>query len=56
MLGQQPSQRGDVPVVNRLDGGDRERILGVEDHHIGVAIHTAHRTASAQARRQHNLV
>jgi hypothetical protein len=37
MFDQQPLQRGHIPVVNHLDGGDRERILGVEDHGIGVA-------------------
>jgi hypothetical protein len=28
--------------VDRSDSGDRQRILGVEDHHISVAIHIAH--------------
>lgn len=42
MLGQQPLQPRDIPGVDRLDRGNRPRILGIEDHHVGTAAHIAH--------------
>ena len=42
MLGQQPRQPGYIPGVDRLDHRNGQRILGIEDHHVGTAAHTAH--------------